>query len=181
MVRERGGVGFSFMGLSLAQPCDLPARPGSAAINLIPDFPALEAAMRALSTATLLTCTLALLLVGASAPAFAQKVYQWKDAKGVTHYSDSPPPSQQFQDRRIDNRGEPVPQDVAAGKSVESPQCISARLNLSLLAGKSALQQDTDGDGKPDKVLGEEDRANQRNLADAAVKAYCPPAATAGR
>ena len=83
--------------------------------------------------------------------------------------------------RRIDNRGEPVPQDVAAGKSVESPQCISARLNLSLLAGKSALQQDTDGDGKPDKVLGEEDRANQRNLADAAVKAYCPPAATAGR
>ena len=138
--------------------------------------------MRALSTATLLTCTFALLLMGASAPAFAQKVYQWKDAKGVTHYSDSPPPSQQFQDRRIDNRGEPVPQDVAAGKSVESPQCISARLNLSLLAGKSALQQDTDGDGKPDKVLGEEDRANQRNLADAAVKAYCPPAAaTAGR
>ena len=137
--------------------------------------------MRALSTATLLTCTLALLLVSASAPAFAQKVYQWKDAKGVTHYSDSPPPCQQFQDRRIDNRGEPVPQDVAAGKSVESPQCISARLNLSLLVGKSALQQDTDGDGKPDKVLGEEDRANQRNLADAAVKAYCPPAATAGR
>ena len=137
--------------------------------------------MRALSTATLLNCTLALLLMGASTPAFAQKVYQWKDAKSVTHYSDSPPPSQQFQDRRIDNRGEPVPQDVAAGKSVESPQCISARLNLSLLAGKSALQQDTDGDGKPDKVLGEEDRANQRNLADAAVKAYCPPAATAGR
>ena len=137
--------------------------------------------MRALSTASLLTCTVALLLAAASTPAFAQKVYQWKDAKGVTHYSDSPPPSQQYQDRRIDNRGEPVPQDVAAGKSVESPQCISARLNLSLLAGKSALQQDTDGDGKPDKVLGEEDRANQRNLADAAVKAYCPPAATAGR
>ena len=137
--------------------------------------------MRALPTASLLTCTLALLLAATSTPAFAQKVYQWKDAKGVTHYSDSPPPSQQFQDRRIDNRGEPVPQDVAAGKSVESPQCISARLNLSLLAGKSALQQDTDGDGKPDKVLGEEDRANQRNLADAAVKAYCPPAATAGR
>ena len=137
--------------------------------------------MRALPTASLLTFSLALLLAATSTPAFAQKVYQWKDAKGVTHYSDSPPPSQQFQDRRIDNRGEPVPQDVAAGKSVESPQCISARLNLSLLAGKSALQQDTDGDGKPDKVLGEEDRANQRNLADAAVKAYCPPAATAGR
>ena len=132
--------------------------------------------MRALSTATLLNCTLALLLMGATVPAFAQKVYQWKDAKGVTHYSDSPPPSQQFQDRRIDNRGEPVPQDVAAGKSVESPQCISARLNLSLLAGKSALQQDTDGDGKPDTTLDDTGRENQRNLAEAAVKAYCPPA-----
>ena len=28
-------------------------------------------------------------------PAFAGTVYQWKDAKGVTHYSDSPPPAQQ--------------------------------------------------------------------------------------
>ena len=137
--------------------------------------------MRALPTASLLTCTLALLLAATSSPAFAQKVYQWKDAKGVTHYSDSPPPSQQYQDRRIDNRGEPVPQDAAAGKAVESPQCITAKLNLSLLAGKGAVQEDTDGDGKPDKVLGDEDRANQRNLANAAVKAYCPPAATAGR
>ncbi len=181
MVRERGGGGFSFMGLSLAQPGDLPARPGNAAINPIPALSALEAAMRALPTASLLTCTLALLLAATSTPAFAQKVYQWKDAKGVTHYSDSPPPSQQYQDRRIDNRGEPVPQDVAAGKAVESPQCITAKLNLSLLAGKGAVQEDTDGDGKPDKVLGDEDRANQRNLANAAVKAYCPPAATAGR
>ena len=137
--------------------------------------------MRALSTASLLTCTVALLLAAASTPAFAQKVYQWKDAKGVTHYSDSPPPGQQYQDRRVDNRGEPLPQDVAAGKPMESPQCITAKLNLSLLAGKGAVQQDTDGDGKPDKVLGDEDRANQRNLADAAVKAYCPPAAIAGR
>ena len=30
-----------------------------------------------------------------AAPAFAGTVYQWKDAKGVTHYSDSPPPAQQ--------------------------------------------------------------------------------------
>ena len=38
------------------------------------------------------------LLVGACAlvlcvPAFAQAVYTWKDDKGVTHYSDSPPPA----------------------------------------------------------------------------------------
>ena len=138
--------------------------------------------MRALSTASLLTCTLAtLLLLGSAAPAFAQKVYQWKDAKGVSHFSDSPPPSQQYTDRRIDHRGEPLPQDSAAGKPVENPQCITAKLNLSLLAGKNDVQQDTDGDGKPDKILGEDDRANQRNLAEAAVKAYCPPVASTGR
>ena len=136
--------------------------------------------MRALSTPPLLIRTLALLLLAsACAPAFAQKVYQWKDARGVTHYSDSPPPGQQVKDRRIDNRGEPVV-EVAAGKSVESPQCATAKLNLKLLAGTGAVQQDTDGDGKPDKSLSDQDRLNQRELATAAAKAYCTPAATAG-
>jgi Domain of unknown function (DUF4124) len=136
--------------------------------------------MRALPTASLLTCTLVLLL-GTCAPAFAQKVYQWKDAKGVTHYSDSPPPGQTVRDRRIDNRGEPVP-EVAAGKAaVENPMCTTARRNLTALASSSPVQQDTDGDGKPDKTLGDDDRNNQRGLAEAAVKAYCTPVASAGR
>ena len=134
--------------------------------------------MPALPIRSPLIRALALLLVAsACAPAFAQKVYQWKDAKGVTHYSDSPPPNQQTKDRRIDNRGEPVVEAEAVGKSVENPQCTTAKLNLQLLAGQNAVQQDTDGDGKPDKTLGDEDRANQRELAAATVKAYCKPAA----
>lgn len=134
--------------------------------------------MSALPAPSKLVRALALLLIaGACTPAFAQKVYQWKDAKGVTHYSDSPPPNQQAKDRRIDNRGEPVVQTAAVGTSAESPQCATAKLNLQLLASKNAVQQDTDGDGKPDKTLGDEDRANQRELASAAVKAYCTPAA----
>ena len=133
--------------------------------------------MPALPLRTPLIRALALLLVAsACAPAFAQKVYQWKDAKGVTHYSDSPPPNQQSKDRRIDNRGEPVADAAAVGKPVENPQCTTAKLNLQLLAGANAVQQDTDGDGKPDKTLGDADRANQRDLANAAVKAYCKPA-----
>ena len=32
------------------------------------------------------------LLVAVAAPAVAGELYQWKDANGVTHYSDSPPP-----------------------------------------------------------------------------------------
>lgn len=132
--------------------------------------------MRALSK-SLLTRTCALLvLASACTTALAGKVYQWKDAQGVSHYADSPPPNQQqVKNRRIDNRGAPVAEEAAVGKSVENPQCTTARLNLQLLAGSSGVQQDTDGDGKPDKVLSDEDRANQRNLAEAAAKAYCTP------
>ena len=40
-----------------------------------------------------LSCLLlALCLAMVVSPLAAQTVYQWKDAKGVTHYSDSPPP-----------------------------------------------------------------------------------------
>ena len=133
--------------------------------------------MRALSTSTVLIRTFALLiLAGVCTTALAGKIYQWKDAKGVTHYSDSPPPEGKAQDRQIDNRGEPAPTATAAGKSVENPMCTTAKRNLQVLSGKAAVQQDTDGDGKPDKALTEDDRGSQRNLAEAAVKAYCTPA-----
>ena len=137
--------------------------------------------MRALSTPTLLLrcCTLVVLASACSTALAAGKVYQWKDAKGVSHFSDSPPPAgQKVQDRRIDNRGEPIPETAA--KAVDSPQCTTAKLNVSLLSGTAAVQQDTDGDGKPDKILGQDDRANQRALAEAAMKAYCTPVASAG-
>ncbi|HEY5972138.1 MAG TPA: DUF4124 domain-containing protein [Pseudoxanthomonas sp.] len=139
--------------------------------------------MRALSPSLFLVraCTV-VLLAGACSTALAGKLYQWKDAKGVTHYSDSPPPGDQYKDRRIDNRGAPSQEAVPAGKSLEDPQCATAKRNLELLAGKSDVQQDTDGDGKPDTTLSETDRANQRELAQATAKAYCKPAAaTAGR
>ena len=132
--------------------------------------------MRALSTHLFLIRAGALLaLAGACTTALAGKIYQWKDAQGVSHYADSPPPDQQVKNRRIDNRGAPVAEETAVGKSVENPQCTTARLNLQVLAGSAGVQQDTDGDGKPDKTLNDEDRANQRGLAEAAVKAYCTP------
>ena len=138
--------------------------------------------MRALSTTTLLLrcCTLAVLASACSTALAAGKVYQWKDAKGVTHYSDSPPPGQKVQDRRIDNRGEPIPESAAGKAAVENPMCTTAKRNLTALASNSPVVQDTDGDGKPDKTLGEDDRSSQRGLAEAAVKAYCTPVASAG-
>jgi len=107
----------------------------------------------------------------------AQQVYQWKDKNGVTHYSDSPPPNQAAQNRRINQYGAATADTQPVGKSVENPQCLTARSNLQILTNsKGAVRQDTDGDGKPDTTLDDTARANQRGLAEAAVKAYCTPA-----
>jgi hypothetical protein len=129
----------------------------------------------------LLSCLSVLALCLATASTVqAQQVYQWKDKNGVTHYSDSPPPNQTVQNRRINQYGAPAadtPQP--AGKPVENPQCTMARANLQVLAtNKGSIQQDTDGDGKPDTVLDDAGRESQRNLAEAAVKAYCASAGT---
>ena len=69
-------------------------------------------------------CSLAL-------PALAGKVYQWKDAKGVTHYSDSPPPGKpQYQEpsarATVPRRLRPTPRPSRA----EAPNCVTARKNL---------------------------------------------------
>ncbi len=53
----------------------------------------------------LLPGVLAGLCLVLATPAFAAKVYQWKDAKGVTHYSDSPPPDQAIKGRNLADKG----------------------------------------------------------------------------
>lgn len=118
----------------------------------------------------------AALLAALATAAHAAPVYQWKDAKGVTHYSDKPPAGEQFQDRRIDPRGEPVPQGEPAGKAVENPQCTQARKNLEVLNTQGPVLQ-AGADGKPGTTpLDETQRTQQRALAEAAQNAYCTPA-----
>ena len=125
---------------------------------------------------------LAIVLASASAVAAAGEVYQWKDAKGVTHYSETPPPSGTYQQREITSGGQAqASQQVAAVATTETPQCTAARKNIELLQGQSAVQQDTDGDGKPDKTLNDADRANQMELAQATVKATCIGTAPAAK
>ncbi|MBD9468847.1 DUF4124 domain-containing protein [Pseudoxanthomonas sp. PXM01] len=129
----------------------------------------------------LLPCLTVLALCLATATTVqAQQVYQWKDKNGVTHYSDSPPPNQTVQNRRINQYGAAAAEtSQPAGKAVENAQCTAARGNLQILAAnKGTIQQDTDGDGKPDTTLDDAGRENQRNLAEAAVKAYCTSAGT---
>lgn len=112
----------------------------------------------------------------------ASEVYQWKDANGVTHYSQTPPEKGAYTQRVIAQNGStaPVAQTASSGTTTTTadaasanPQCATARKNITALEGKAAVQQDTDGDGKPDKTLSDAERASQLEFAQAAVKAYC--------
>lgn len=131
-------------------------------------------------TACLLSACVASVFV--SAPVAAQTVYKWKDAKGVTHYSERPPASGKFTAR--DGQRDPVaatPAKTAAQAPKADPRCASARNNLAALQGTNAVQMDSDEDGKPDRTLSESERTSQMELARSTLKAYnCSDTATGG-
>ena len=119
-----------------------------------------------------LSCLGCLLLL-VSANAAAGPVYKWKDAKGVTQYSETPPAGARYETRA--QARTPVPDAPAADQAAPVPeQCSTARANVALLEGSGKVMQDTDGDGKPDTALTPEQRSAQKGLAEAAIKAYCP-------
>ncbi len=118
-----------------------------------------------------LSCLGCLLLL-ASANAVAGPVYKWKDANGVTQYSETPA-GKKFETREQAR----TPQATTSTEAPAAPvpeQCSTARANLALLDGGGQVMQDTDGDGKPDTPLTPEQHTAQRGLAEAAIKAYCP-------
>ena len=90
---------------------------------------------------------LALLLAAAPTLAQQQRVYQWKDAKGVTHYADLPP-TQAHKSRDIDNKGNTP--EIATVKPVENEQCANSRSNLTRLQTNQAVGVDTNGDRQTD-------------------------------
>ena len=114
-----------------------------------------------------LLCTLPVLAAG--------QVYQWKDAQGVTHYSDSPPPAQNQKGYKK-TRIEQAP--PAAAAPAEDPRCTIARTNLERIKGaKGPIGLDENGDGKPDKEMNDDQIAYQVHLAQATVKNTCTPLA----
>lgn len=109
----------------------------------------------------------------------AGEVYTWKDAKGVTHYSDSPPPGGKATSRSISQRGA-AQQAAPAAKPVVNADCSNARSNLSLLQGTAKVGVDDNKDGKPDRELTASERAARLKLAEAQIETYCDaPAANA--
>jgi hypothetical protein len=128
-------------------------------------------------TRLLLAAALAALALPAAA---AGKVYQWKDANGVTHYSDEPPPRGAYRDREISSRDPATIAPVAEPAAVPAANadvCTQARLNLQRLQSGDPVGLDADGDGQPDAPLTDAERAEQVNLAQRAIAARCPDAA----
>ena len=146
-----------------------------------------------------LSCLLlALCLTMAISPLAAQTVYQWKDAKGVTHYSDSPPPKGGTRREVRTSAGTPAtsaPTVAASSKDKEekpgvappqaappvtppvvadSAKCAMAQHNLESLQSNGAVGMDTDKDGYADAEIGAEDRTKYVGLANEAIKANCP-------
>ncbi len=119
----------------------------------------------------------AISLSDAHAQQTAADVYQWKDANGVTHYSQTPPAKGAYQQRVITHSGAAVTTRGPATAATENPQCATARSNIALLQSSAVVQQagDGDGDGKPARPLSDTERAGQLELAQAALKAYCTP------
>lgn len=116
------------------------------------------------------------LLLLACAVASAGTVYKWKDANGVTQYSEKPPTGQTFETRRISADGGSTPVADDSDTPAESQQCLDARRNLELLAGKGPVTQAANADGTPGKALDDTQRNAQKQLAEAAANAYCRPA-----
>lgn len=121
------------------------------------------------------------LCLGLSAAALAGDVYTWKDANGVTHYSQTPPQAGSSQYRMFVHAKREAPKSNAPA---ESPQCATARNNVDLLKSGKTLRRDIDGDGKPDTDLPDNERAKQLELAELVLRTNCaakPPAQTAAK
>lgn len=117
-----------------------------------------------------IACLLCLLAPGVQAQGTG--VYKWKDARGVTQYSDTPPAHLRYSQVRPD-----APPPAATPSPVLDPRCATARANIAALrSGRSDLQLDTDRDGTPDTPLPEAERADQLRMAEASARAFCPPA-----
>lgn len=134
-------------------------------------------------------------LLFATAPAGAQQIYKWKDAKGVTHYSEKPPVQGDYSTRDSvqDPAGAPAAPAASgtagagtsptsgSAQAADDSRCDTARRNLAALQRPVELQFDSDGDGTPDRAMNRTERQQQEQLARSTLEAYnCSEAASSG-
>jgi hypothetical protein len=129
------------------------------------------------------------LLACASAMA-ADPVYKWKDAKGQSHYSQSPPQGQKYE--TITPAGNTIAEPSAPGtytsqSATNSPatptkpspnlamrlkNCDTARSNVAALTNNPTAPIDAKGTGKPVQVTAEQ-RAAELDRAKQQVSQFC--------
>jgi len=112
------------------------------------------------------------LLLVAALPAASGEIHQWKDARGVTHYSDSPPPNQTHRSRAINPRGAAVVA-TAAKPAVVNSDCSNASNNLKVLQGAGEVGLDADKDGKAERPLTPKERADRILQAQRNITTFC--------
>lgn len=119
------------------------------------------------------------------------QVYRWVDAKGVPHYSDSPPPDDAMSAREITVRNAPpaaAPVSEGEGEATAAAApaatsasaiaasrlqfCERAKENLKTLQESGDVMQDLDGDGVKD-LLNADQRDAERKRAQNAIAFYC--------
>jgi len=130
---------------------------------------------------------LALLLM---APLVSAQVYKWKDANGVVHYSQTPPPSTgtKFKEMRADTSVPPTPaastSAPAAAPAAAQPTsttvadtpenraklCTSLQTNLAALQSAAPVVMQQDG---KQTVLDDSARKQQASAAQAQYQQYC--------
>lgn len=124
----------------------------------------------------LVAVAIALLACGVAS---AGDVFQWKDAKGVTHYADAPPPQGQYQTRDVHHRDGEAPAPSTSPVPVIDKNCALAKTNLDRLRTGGDIGLDANGDGKPDAPLSDVERTKQTELAQANIRTYCKQAPAA--
>ncbi|MBN8738494.1 MAG: hypothetical protein BGP24_11255 [Lysobacterales bacterium 69-70] len=130
--------------------------------------------------------------VAATAGHSADKVYKWKDAAGVVHFSDAPPPKgTEFDNVRIVNQSAAITQEqtqaaapaAAAGEAKPAAQnvaqtneerCRLARERVALLNSPSTLTVERNGKNV-DMTAAE--RAAELRIATTTVESLCTPPA----
>ena len=124
---------------------------------------------------------IAALLLACTA-ASAGDLYQWKDARGVTHFSDAPPPKGTFKTRNVeirDGEAAAAPVDAVKPKPSNASQCALARTNLERLQAGGNIGVDANGDGQPDAPMNATEQAKQVELAQRQIHVFCNAKAAA--
>lgn len=104
-------------------------------------------------------------------------VYTWVDANGVRHYAQTPPEGVKYEtrgvrDQAVGSEATKAPEPAAPQRPDDRVACERARLALDQLNSDVPLEMDRDGDGTPEPVDAAQ-RAEQKRLAEQAVRAYC--------